>query len=457
MFHQGIAYRMKSFFRLVFPVFIFLSIATVDAAWGQDWIHTGSNLGNARIRLAAADFKAASVDPDTPALKATFDSTLYSDLQNAGIFDMVAKAMAPQATPGSPQEISLAQWAAAPANSEMVAFGALSSNNGRLVVYGWLDDARNAATPQVLGKQYNEAASQDMARTIAHRFADEIISQLGGGINGIAETKIYFVSSRTGTKEIWMMDYDGQNQHQVTHLGSISLSPRISPDGSRIAFASLDRSGWSVRMYSQDLGRLVSFPGGTAGGSNQSPAWSADGTKIAFSSSRSGDPEIWVADASGGNLHKLTAFRGPDVGPTWNPRTNSQIAWVSGRTGLPQIYIMDQDGANIQRMTDGGYAISPSWSSNGQFLTFSWNRKYGPGAPGGQDIYVMDIASKRWLQLTHDAGTNDFPSWAPDGRHIVFERAVGSHSEIWMMLADGTDQHQLTHVGNNFMPNWSWK
>jgi TolB protein len=448
---------MKSLFRLVFPAFIFLSIAKIDAAWGQDWVHTGSNLGNARIRLAAADFKAGSVDPDTPALKATFDSTLYSttckrrNLRHGGEGDGAA------GNTGSPQEISLAQWAAAPANSEMVAFGALSSTNGRLVVYGWLDDARNAATPQVLGKQYNEAASQDMARTIAHRFADEIISQLGGGINGIAETKIFFVSSRTGTKEIWMMDYDGQNQHQVTHLGSISLSPRISPDGSRIAFASLDRSGWSVRMYSQDLGRLVSFPGGTAGGSNQSPAWSGDGTKIAFSSARSGDSEIWVADASGGNLHKLTAFRGPDVGPTWNPRTNSQIAWVSGRTGLPQIYIMDQDGANIQRMTDGGYAISPSWSPNGQFLTFSWNRKYGPGAPGGQDIYAMDIASKRWLQLTHDAGTNDFPSWAPDGRHIVFERAVGSHSEIWMMLADGTEQHQLTHVGNNFMPNWSWK
>jgi TolB protein len=210
-------------------------------------------------------------------------------------------------------------------------------------------------------------------------------------------------------------------------------------------------------MYSMELGRMVGFPGGTAGGSNQSPAWSADGTKIAFSSSRTGDPEIWVADANGGDLHKLTSFRGPDVSPTWNPRTNAQIAWVSGRTGEPQIYIMDQDGANIQRMTDGGYAISPSWSPNGQFLTFSWNRKYGPGAPGGQDIYVMDIASKRWVQLTHEAGNNDFPSWAPDGRHIVFQREIGHHTEIWSMIADGTQQQQLTHSGNNSMPNWSWK
>ncbi len=119
----------------------------------------------------------------------------------------------------------------------MVAFGALSVNNGRLVVYGWLDDTSNTANPQVLGKQYNEAASQDMARTIAHRFADEIIARLGGGINGIAETKIYFISSRTGSKEVWVMDYDGANQHAVTHLGSISLSPRVSPDNSRVAFA----------------------------------------------------------------------------------------------------------------------------------------------------------------------------------------------------------------------------
>ncbi len=431
-------------------------IATTQIS-AQDWIHTGSNLGNERIRIAAADFKPVGYDPQTPVLKAAFDATLYSDLANAGIFDLVSKSMIPQATPGSPQEMSLAQWSAAPANAAMVAFGALSAANGRLIVYGWLFDTRNTANPQVLGKQYNELASQDMARTVAHRFADEIIYRLGGGINGIAETRIYFVSSRSGSKEIWAMDYDGQNEHQVTHLGSISISPRISPDNSRIAFSSLGSQGWSIRMYSLELGRVVAFPAGSAGGSNLSPAWSGDGTRIAFSSSRSGDSEIWVADAGGANLRKLTSFKGPDVAPAWNPRTNAQIAWVSGRTGLPQIYTMDMDGANVQRMTDGGYAISPSWSPNGQNLTFSWNRKYGPGAPGGQDIYVMDIASKRWLQVTHDSGSNDFPSWAPDGRHIVFERTIGGHSQIWTMLADGTEQHQLTHSGNNFMPNWSWK
>ncbi len=446
---------MKAFSR-IFPLTLLLSFAALQLK-AQDWVHTGTNMGQDRIRIAAADFKPTSVDPQTPALKAVFDATLYADLGQAGIFDLVSKSMAPQAAPGSPQEINLPQWAAAPSNAAMVAFGAFSVSGGRVQVSGWLFDANNTVSPQVLARQYNETASEESARTIAHRFADEIILRLGGGINGIAETKIYFISTRSGTKEVWAMDYDGQNQHAITHLGTISISPRISPDNSRLAFASLGRDGWAIRMYSFDLNRYVAFPAGVAGGSNQSPAWSADGSKVAFSSSRTGNPEIWLSDAGGGNLHKLTAFKGPNVAPTFNPRTGAQIAWVSGRTGLPQIYTMDIDGSNVQRITDGGYAVSPSWSPNGQLLAFSWNRKYGPGDPGGDDIHVIDLASKDYLQITHESGSNDFPSWAPDGRHIVFQRTIGSHTEIWTMLADGTQQRQLTSTGNNSMPNWSWK
>jgi TolB protein len=290
---------------------------------------------------------------------------------------------------------------------------------------------------------------------VAHRFADEIITRLGGGISGIAETHIYYIAARGGNKEVWQMDYDGQGQHALTHLGTISLSPRVSPDNDRIAFASLGRQGWAIRMYSLVLGRVVGF--NSLVGNTLSPAWSSDGAKLAFSAARSGDPEIFTSDASGANLKQVTTFRGPDVSPTWNPKTNSQIAWCSGRTGLPQIYTMDSDGTNVSRLTDGGYATSPSWSPNGQFLAFAWNRKYGPGAPGGQDIYIMDIASKRWTQLTHDEGRQDFPSWSPDGRHIVFQRESGGRSEIWTMLSDGTEQHRLTQSSGNSMPNWSWK
>ncbi len=444
---------MKTIARLATT--LLLTLTALSPLYAQDdWVKTGTNLGAQRIRLAAADFRPGGSDPETASLKTSFDQTFYSDLQNAGIFDMVSKSMAPPLMPSTQQDVQLSAWAAAPSSAEMVAFGTLSASGGRLAVTGYLDDTKNPQSPQVLGKQYSDAASPENARRIAHRFADEIIARLGGGINGIAETTIYYVCAR-GTKEICAMDYDGQGQRQITHLGAISLSPRISPDNSRLAFASLGKQGWSIRVYSLELGRQVAF--NSPSGTTLSPAWSSDGGKLAFSSDRAaGDSEIFTADASGGNAHRLTSFRGPDVSPVWNPKTNAQIAWCSGRTGLPQIYIMDSDGANVQRMTDGGYATSPSWSPNGQFLAFAWNRKYGPGAPGGQDIYIMDIASRRWTQLTHDAGRNDFPSWAPDGRHIVFQRENGG-SEIWTMLADGTEQHALTHGGSNSMPNWSWK
>jgi TolB protein len=338
----------------------------------------------------------------------------------------------------------------------MLAFGNLGVSGDKVTVQGWLYDVKNQGSPQVLGKQYNDAATAEAVRTIAHKFADEIIFRLGGGIPGIAESKIYYVSERVrGQKEIWVMDYDGANQHQVTHLGTISLSPRISPDGSRLAFSSLSKTAWDILMFSFDLNRVVSFP--RFGGMNLSPSWSPDGSKLALSSSRGGYPNIFVVDASGGNSKRITTGQGPDVSPTWNRKTGAQIAFVSGRTGLPQIYTMESDGTNVQRVTDQGYAVSPNWSPNGQFLTFSWMRKYGPGEPGSNDIYLMDAASKQWVQLTHDAGRNDFPCWSPDGRHIVFQSHRSGTDQIWSMLADGTNVKQLTTSGNNSQPNWSWK
>ncbi len=442
---------MRSLSSLFRCALLLLGVTCAAVLHAQDNVFTGTNTGADRVRIAAADFKAGSADAAN--LKRVFDTVLFSDLGNAGVFDLMSKSLQPQTQPGSPAELKLTDWSGGATNASFVAFGSYGVSGGRSTVNGYVFDTHNMQYPQVLGKQYVDAADENGARTVAHKFADEIILRLGGGLPGIAESKIFYVHAAGGTKEIWAMDYDGANPHAVTHLGTISLSPRVSPDNSRVAFSSLGNDGWQIRVFSLLLNRMIASPSG--GGTNLSPAWSGSG-QLAYSSSRSGDPEIYVADGNGNGARRVTTSRGPDVSPTWNPKTNSQIAWVSGRTGLPQLYVMDADGAGIQRMTDGGYATSVSWSPNGQFLAFAWDRKYGPGAPGGQDIYVMDVASKRWVQLTNGVGRCDFPSWSPDGRHIVYAVGSGARAEIWTMLADGTGKHRLLGSGND-MPNWSFR
>lgn len=421
----------------------------------QDWIKTGTGLGVEKVRLAVPDFKASTSDSKNNDLLKTFNDTVWNDLDNSGVVELVSKSFYPLQVPSQPSDINYPAWNSAPTNAAMIAFGTLGVNGNSVTVQGWLFDVKNTASPQILGKQYTDVATTDAARLIAHKFADDIIFRLGGGIPGIAESKIYFVSNRSGHKEIWVMDYDGSSQQQLTHIGGISISPRPSPDGSRVAFSSLGKNGWEILMYSTDLNRLVAFP--KYAGTNLSPAWSPDGTKLAFSSSRGGNPEIYIADASGANPRKMTTDKGPNVSPTWNRKTGAEIAYAGGVTGLPQIYTMEADGTNLQRMTDQGYAVSPNWSPNGQFLTFAWVRHYGPGEPGSRDIYLMDIASKQFVQLTHDGGRNDSPSWSPDGRHIVFQSSRSGSDQVWEMLADGTKAHQLTFSGHNTQPNWSWK
>jgi len=430
-------------------------VSIAPALQAQDWFHLETSSGAERLRIAVADFK--PLTPDAAAYKQTFDTTLFADLTAAGLFDIVSKDMAPQTTPGFPAEINLSAWSAAPSSAAMVAFGNIKLLNNHLVVSGFLDDAKNAQYPQIFTKQYTDEPSEDSARQIAHRFADEIIFRLGGGVAGIAETKIYYIKLLgPNDKEVYEMDYDGANQHAITHIGTVAMSPRVSPDNSRLAFSALGTYGFQIKMFSLLLNRIINFP--STGGADSSPAWSPSGQQLAFSSARTGPSEIWVSDPEGNIAHKLTSF-GRSSSPSWNPKTGAQIAFICGRSNEPQVYIMDADGSGVQRLTDGGYATSPSWSPNGQFLTFAWDRKYGPGAPGGQDIYVMEIATKKWIQLTHDGGRCDFPVWSPDGRHIVYANSPDGrqeHTRIMSMLADGTQKKVLTGPGAD-MPNWSWK
>jgi TolB protein len=431
--------------------FIFWAVRPAAA---QDWFKTGTGLGITKARVAVPDTVARS--SFTQPLPKTFHDVLWADLDYSGILDLVSSSFYPLQSPAQPSELNAQTWAAAPANAYMVAYGNMTTDGTNISFAGYLSDVHNPSAPPVIQKIYRGAATDADARRLAHQFADDIVAYLGGGQPGVARTQIAYVSALGGNKEIWVMDYDGANQHAVTHLHSIALTPRWSPDASRIAFTCyVPYSGVTsaqICIYSMVSNRLIGFP--RFRGTNSSPAWSPDGTQIAFMSSLNGDPEIYVVDTDGARLHRITFAAGVNTSPVWNPKTGKQMVFVSDRGGEPVLYLSDSDGSNVQKLDlpDMGYVVDPAWSPNGQLLAFSWRRP-----SGNYDIYVMDIVSRQLAELTKDEERNERPSWAPDGRHLVFESTRTGTRQIWSMLADGSQPRQLTFEGQNESPNWSPK
>jgi len=420
------------------------------AGRSQDWFSTGINLGAPKVRLAISEFPPRSVDQALVSLTQEFNQVLWNDLDSAGIFEVVSKSYYPLRPPQEPPDVEFKAWTSPPISAQMLVFGKTEIINANLVITARLFDVGSPANPSVIAKRYVATMNEISTREAAHRFANEIIQALGGGVPGINLTRIGFVSRRTGHPEIWVMDYDGFNQRPITSYGSFSTTPRWSPDNTKLAFTSYVMDNPDLLVFSLETNRRIPFP--RYKGLNTTPAWSPDGKKIAFCSSMSGDPEIYVSDTNGFNLQRLTFSPGVDISPVWNPKTGNEIAFVSDRSGSPQIYTMSADATNLRRLTTGGGDSSgPSWSPNGLFIAFHWRLT----DTGTYDVYVIEIATGRIVQLTHDAGRNEHPTWSPDGRHLAFESTRSGSRQVWTMLADGSNPKQLTREGENWNPNWS--
>ena len=430
---------------------------TAGALFGQgDLIRAIINKGTGKPTLAVTDFRGTGA---AQPLMNAFNGTLYSDLETSGLFNMVSKSFLPLQNPQRPEDLkavdgkgmALADWAGSPVNANWLVFGYNSVQAGQLVLYGYLYDVaqQTPESAQAIGKRYFGAVDEGGARKVAHEFSADIIARFGGGT--LAGSRIYFVSDRTGSKEIWQMDYDGQNQRPLTRSPnkSLNLMPAISPDGTKLAFTSFASGTPRLSLISTESGRPLRFYNQEAS-LNATPSFSPDGSTIYYSSTASGLPQIYAANLDGTNFRRISVSKAIQVEPKVNPKGGT-LAFVAG-PGHQQIYRMNLDGADVERLTNGeGEASNPSWHPDGKLLLFAWTRGY---ATGGFNIFLMDPATHLFDQLTRDAGRNENPNWAPDGRHLVFTSNRTGTFQIYTMLADGTQLQRLTSSGNNLTPVW---
>jgi len=282
-------------------------------------------------------------------------------------------------------------------------------------------------------------------RTLAHAISDDIVYKLTGE-KGIFSSKIAFISDRSGYKELYTCDYDGENPRQLTNQQTINLSPRWSPNGKMIVYTSYKNGNpdlWLLTL-GDNRNRVISSHSGL----NSAPAWSPDGRYLAMTLSKDGDAEVYLISPEGVVVRRLTDSWGIDSSPTWSP-SGKEIAFTSDRGGLPQVYVMSSDGGNVRRLTyENDYNDSPAWSPKGDKVLFVSRLN------NGFQIYSIDVTGENLRRLTLQ-GSNENPHWSPDGLHIVFSSNRSGKYQIYTMNWDGSEQKIISNEGNNYNPDWS--
>ena len=373
-------------------------------------------------------------------LKQGITPVVGADLQRSGLFKLVdTSGLAPH----EPVQVSYPDWISRGAGALVIGSTTTLPGGQVAIRVTLLDVARQAQ----LGS-YSETVPAEQLRAAAHRIADMIYEKLTGDV-GVFSTRIAYVVKQGKKYALQVADADGFNAQSVIEYTEPIISPAWSPDGTQLAYVSFENK--KPVVYVQTLATRARKAVANFRGSNSAPAWSPDGKKLAVVLSLMGGSQIFLVNSDGGGLQRLTQSSGIDTEPSFSP-DGQHIIFTSDRGGTPQIYRMPVSGQTSRtavRLTfEGSYNVSPHYSTDGKSFTFihrNGNRF---------NVAIQDLASRQ-VQLLTDSQFDESPSYAPNGKMILYATEVKGRGILSAVSSDGRTRQQLsTQAGDVREPAW---
>ncbi|AKM09840.1 Tol-Pal system beta propeller repeat protein TolB [Croceicoccus naphthovorans] len=394
---------------------------------------------------AQQDVPTAAAPKTTSALGVELARIITADLKNNGLFRPVGPDALPRIAFTEATNPQFGRWT--PLGSEMLVHGFVrAAADGQLTVGCYLYDVQLQS--ELVREGY--VVSPSDWRRAAHKCADLIYSRLSGE-DPFFDSKIAYIAE-TGPKgnrrkRLAIMDSDGANHTFITSGSSTALTPRYSPDYSKIAYLSYNDG--NPRIYVYDINSKSQTLVAQSSNPTFAPRWSPDGRYILYSMATAGNTDIYrVSSAGGGTPVKLTNSPGIDIGGSYSP-DGKRIVFESDRSGSQQIYVMDADGGNQKRISFfGGRAATPEWSPRGDQIAFTHitgNFRIATMSPGGGNV----------RHLTN-AWQDEAPTWSPNGRIIQFfrtERGSG-RTGLWQVDLTGRHLRKLETPEDASDPSW---